>query len=169
MLRPAITASFTVALLTGWTFYDARSKPETQTGPLVGAWSVVQVTRDSAGTRRTTRQPGLYLFTQRHYSITRVDSSRPRPDFPGQARRTAHTYEEIWGPFSANAGVYEIQGRRIWTRPQVAKNPSTMVADNFVVYEWRTKGDTLWMKTIANADGVVSPGTLVKLVRAERP
>ena len=172
MIRTVITTSL-AALLSGWALPEESraqvvSQPPAQPLSITGAWRIAEVVRDSAGTTIARVQPGIYLFTQTHYSVTRVDSNTPRRDFPGELRRTADTYLEIWGPFTAHAGTYEIQGDRITTRPVIAKNPSGMQASNYNTLTWRMLADTLWLQTIANQSGPVTDGTMFKLVRAER-
>ena len=45
-------------------------------GSLKGAWKVVAVTA-ADGKVDTVPQPGLYVFSDKHYSIQRVHSARP--------------------------------------------------------------------------------------------
>ena len=171
MIKAVITTTL-AAVLSGWTGPEARAQAQSQTvsspNRLAGAWRVLEVTRDSAGTRRTGAYPGLYLFTQNHYSMVRYDSDKPRREFPGNLRRTADTYIDIWGPLAAQSGKYEIRGERIFTQPHVAKHPSAMKPDAFVMYSWRMAGDTLWLHAVSDQNGAVTNGTRVKLLRAER-
>jgi hypothetical protein len=167
MIKPVIAASMAI-LLSGWEY--SRPSRQEPLNRVMGAWRVVEFSRDSSGTRISREaQPGLYLFTHRHYSFTRVEGSTPRRDFPDELRRTSDTYLEIWGPFVAQAGTYEVQGDRLTTRPAVSKNPSGMVPNNFAAHTWRIAGDTLWLQQIANETGRVTDGPMFKLVRAERP
>lgn len=171
MIKAVITTSL-AALLSAAP--EVRAQVQTQTiptpnpNPIMGAWRILDVTRDSAGTRITRAHPGVYLFTQRHYSVARIESDRPRRDFPAGLRRTTETYVDIWGPFAAHSGTYEIQGDRVTMRAVVAKNPSAMQPGSYNVHTFRVVGDTLWLRNVANSSGRVTDGTLVKLVRAER-
>ena len=172
MIKAVITTSL-AALMSAWAAPEVRAQAQTQTvpapaNPIVGAWRILEVTRDSAGIRVTRAHPGVYLFTQRHYSVTRIDSEKPRRDFPSELRRTTETYVDIWGPFAAHSGTYEVQGDRLTMRAVVAKNPAAMQPTNFNTHTWRVAGDTLWLQNVANSTGRVTDGTLVKLVRAER-
>jgi hypothetical protein len=169
MLKPFVAASATALLLSGWAYNEPESRRQ-QSNPVMGAWRVIEVTRDSAGTRITRpAQPGLYLFTHRHYSVTRVDGTTPRRDFPPELRRTSDTYLEIWGPFAAHAGTFEVQTDLLVMRPTVAKNPSGMVPNLFMTNNWRIAGDTLWIQQIATSAGRITDGMQIKLVRAEKP
>ena len=168
MFMPIVTASLAAVLLGGWTLSEPDTRRQTPTSRIAGTWRVVEVTRDSAGTRRSAVYPGLYIFTQKHYSITRIDSDKPRKDFPTNLRRTTETYQNIWGPFTAHAGTYEIQGERVRVVPQVAKNPSSMKAGSFVTHTWRIAGDTLWLQAVADQNGPITGGTTVKLQRTEQ-
>lgn len=167
MFMPVVTASLAAVLLGGWTLTETDARRQTPTNRIAGTWRIVEVTRDSAGTRRTAVFPGLYVFTQRHYSITRIDSDKPRKDFPSNLRRTTETYQDIWGPFHAHAGTYEIQGERLRVVPQVAKNPASMKPGSFVMHTWRMVADTLWLLAVADQNGPITSGTQVKLQRVE--
>ena len=168
MIKTVITTSF-AALLSGWAVPDTESRAHAQTpNRIVGAWRVVEVTRDSVGVTRTAPFPGLYLFTQNHYSMMRYDSEKPRRDFPDNLRRTTDTYIEIWGPLAAQTGKYEIRGDRIFAQPHVSKSPSAMKPESFMMFSWRIAGDTLWMQAVSDHNGPVANGTRVKLIRAER-
>ncbi|HEX6066702.1 MAG TPA: hypothetical protein VFZ04_20850, partial [Longimicrobiales bacterium] len=148
---------------------DTESRAHAQTpNRIAGAWRVAEVTRDSAGVQRTAPFPGLYLFTQNHYSMMRYDSEKPRRDFPDNMRRTTDTYIDIWGPLAAQTGKYEIRGDRIFAQPHVSKNPSAMKPESFLMFSWRIAGDTLWMQAVSDHNGPVANGTRVKLIRAER-
>lgn len=166
-MKPVLAVSLAAALLSGsaWSAADAQ----TTTDRISGAWRVAEVTRtDESGKRRTLpAQPGLYLFTARHYSITRVDSEQPRPDVPSELTHTADSYRDIWGPFAAQAGTYRIEGDRMTTRPLVAKNPSVMRHGNANTYTWRVIADTLWLRHVGDRSGPVRDGAIHKLVRAE--
>jgi hypothetical protein len=168
MIKAVITTSFAV-LLSGWAVPESDSRAFAQSpSRLAGAWRVIEVTRDSAGVPRTAVFPGLYLFTQNHYSIMRFDSDKPRRDFPANLRRTTETYIDVWGPLAAQSGKYEIRGERIFTQPHVAKNPGAMKPESFVMYSWRVDGDTLWLQAVSDHNGNLTNGTRVKLLRAER-
>jgi lipocalin-like protein len=104
-----------------------------QTPSLEGAWRVTEVvvTGDGASTNKTP-QPGLYLFTKKHYSLITVNSTSPRKEF-GAPKDPAKLTDaekmaryEAWNDFSANSGTYEVKGNHLTTRPIVAKNPSVM-------------------------------------------
>ena len=165
MLKAFFAASLT-ALLSGVPLPESEARAQTPANRIAGAWRVLQVTSDSGG-KRVTRpaQPGLYLFTERHYSITRVEGNTPRPDFPGGLRRTTDSYREIWGPFIAQAGMYQLQGSYLSTRPYVSKNPASMRKGVFSTLRWRVVADTLWLEPIANHAGRIPGRTVVKLLR----
>lgn len=169
-MRPFVAATLTAGMLSAWTLSDARDGSQAQTPRITGAWRMVEVTRkDPTGRRNRERaQPGLYLFTNRHYSMTRVEASKPRPDLPRDRVRTSDHYRDTWGPFAAQAGTYELRAGNLTTRPQVAKNPSRMQRRSFSTYRVRLTADTLWLQLITNDSGAVPDSIVHKLVRAER-
>ncbi len=132
---------------------------------LEGAWRVVEVevTGPSARTVEAP-QPGLLLFTGRHYSYTFVTSDGPRPPLPpGPA--TPEDLATIWNPFTANAGAFEVSGSVMFRRPLVAKSPDAMAQGTFNQYSFRLSADTLWMTTTATETGPVRNPSTVRYVR----
>jgi hypothetical protein len=128
-----------------------------QPASLKGVWRVVEVT-GADGKVNAKPEPGLYIFTDRHYSITRVNQPRVAlSEKPSEKEQLA-----AFGPFTANAGTYEIKGTQVTTRPTVAKNPNVMTGSGGS-FELKMEG--------ANTAYVISAGangkTIVKLQRAE--
>jgi hypothetical protein len=92
-----------------------------------GVWRLIEVT--SSGLNASTNsapQPALYIFTSRHYSITRVTSTEPRPGYKDLANRTEAETLAAWGPFQAQAGTYEVKGNILFLRVTVSKQPQLM-------------------------------------------
>ena len=100
----------------------ARPAAQASAGSLKGVWRVVAVTGADRKTDAAP-QPGLYIFTDRHYSIQRVSAPRPTP--PVQ-NATDKELAAAYVPFTANTGTYEVKGPVLTTRPVVAKNPNIM-------------------------------------------
>jgi Lipocalin-like domain len=93
-----------------------------QAPSLKGAWRVVEVTAPD-GKVDSKPEPGLYIFTDRHYSIMRVNQPRTAlPEAPTDKDRLA-----AFDPFTANSGTYQIKGTQLMTQPMVAKNPNVMM------------------------------------------
>jgi hypothetical protein len=91
-----------------------------QSGSLKGAWKVVAVTAD--GKTDNSPQPGLYIYTDKHYSVMRVTAARAAfPEKPTDKDRVA-----AFDPFIANSGAYEVKGNVLMTKALVAKNPNVM-------------------------------------------
>jgi hypothetical protein len=124
-----------------------------QTGTLRGAWRVVEAT-NADGQVNSQPEPGLYVFTDRHYSIMRVMAARgPYPEKPTDKDKVA-----AFDPFVANSGTYEIKGDQLTIRPMVAKNPNVMTG----------KGTTSTVKFEGKDVVLVTTGkATVKLQRIE--
>lgn len=140
---------------------------EAQSGPegLQGAWRVVEVVTTGPGaSTNASPQPGLLLFTGRHYSYTLITGDQPRPEMPGRLP-TATELLSIWSPFSANAGTFEVSGDVMTRRPLVAKNPDAMAPGAFNEYTFRLVADTLWVTTARNETGPARNPTTVRYVR----
>jgi hypothetical protein len=105
-----------------------------------------------------------------HYSYISIGGTTPRETLPAAADPEQLTdaekiarYEH-WGPVTANAGTYEVQGTTIVRHPSVAKNQAYMTPETSVSQEFELAGDTLWLISRSAADQPASE-TRVKLVR----
>jgi hypothetical protein len=128
-----------------------------------GAWWVAEVS--GPGPRVVTSpQPGLLLFTGRHYSYTFVTSETPRPPLP-VGPTTAEALATIWNPFTANAGTFEISGETMTRRPLVAKDPSSMAPGVFNEYLFHVVADTMWITPTRNETGEARAPSTVRYMR----
>ena len=99
--------------------------PKAQSHRLKGAWRVVAVTL-ADGRTEMSPQPGIYIFTDRHYSVQRVNALRAAlPEKPSDGELLA-----AFGPYTANSGTYEVRGTLLKTTAMVAKNPNAMVGQS---------------------------------------
>ena len=92
--------------------------------PLMGAW-IVTAWESADGEEHSSPQPGLFLFTQNHYSIMMVDTDEARPVL-ARGEATESQLVAAWSPFTANSGRYEVSGDQITRQVYVAKNPGVM-------------------------------------------
>ena len=132
---------------------------------LEGVWKPVEVVVDSGtsrGRHTTDVQPGLLIFTKRHYSMMFVQGFTARA-LPSDGA-TDEELGRLFLPFTANAGTYQRSDSTIMFTPTVAKHPAVMTGTPFTL-QVRLKADTLW------ATG--GPGTSLRQkwtwVRVERP
>lgn len=135
---------------------------------LQGVWRPVEVRMGAADSAGTASQPGLYIFTGRHYSIIRVTSAAPRPDVPADLNQaTAAQLIASWNPFTANSGTYQVSGSELMTNPVVSKDPPSMTPGAFVAYDFALKGDTLTLTPTRVMAGPITRPTTIRLVRVE--
>jgi len=122
---------------------ETRAKGVTQ-GTLQGAWKVTEFSTSisSASKITTTAQPGIFIFTKKHYSIMFLSIDKPRPEVPPKNPTDAQKVA-AWEPLSANSGFYEINGTTLTTHPLIAKNPAVMKPGGFVTYDFIIQGNTL--------------------------
>ena len=135
-----------------------------------GVWRAVQVTMTGPNAQIIpipATSPNLTLVTAKHYSRLRLDTERPRPVPADLAKASADELRAVWGPFTGEAGTYEIGDNTITMRPIVAKNPAAMTAGAFTVYSVKIQGDTLWVTEQRTHRGPVAYPTTVKTVRVE--
>jgi hypothetical protein len=132
--------------------------------PLDGAWKLVD-TRAGDGTI-TRNQPGMRFFVDGHFGTVLVNGTAPRPTTPLAPDATAEQLTAVYGPFTAQAGTFEVSGQTITTRPLVAKDPAVMVSGNFSRLTYRIRGDSLWLSQVETQAGPVANPTTSKYVRA---
>jgi hypothetical protein len=146
----------------------AQSRSSSQS-TIQGVWQVSEVTAASPKPATNTKpEPGLYIFTAKHYSIVRITGDKPRPNLPDAVQKaTAAELLAVWNPFAANAGTYEVSGGNLTTRPMVAKNPAAMSTGAFNVSAFKIEGNTLWLTAVRNQSGPVQNPATIKLTRIE--
>jgi hypothetical protein len=120
-----------------------------------GVWRVVErtITHSPAGRQdafgafpvgtHTNLQPGLLIFTAKHYSRTTDAAEQPRPTRPYKTpcKPTLEELQAEWGPFVANAGTYEVSGTTVTLRAIVAKNPRAQSHKNFTKLTFKLDGN----------------------------
>jgi len=135
-----------------------------------GAWQVIQVTMTGPSPRTITipePRPNLTIISAKHYSHLQVTSEAPRPIPVDMAKATAEELRAVWGPFSGEAGTYEIVDNTITMRPIVAKNPAAMTSGAFTTYGVKLQGDTLWVTEQRTHRGPIANPVTIKAVRVE--
>jgi hypothetical protein len=149
------------------------------TPSIQGVWRVVEVTivepapgGSALGLPKGTHtnvQPGLLIFTGKHYSNVGDLAAKPRPTAPFKVagKPTADEMQSLWGPFAANSGTYELTGTTLTRRPMVAKNPANQTGKYFTRSTIKLDGNNLWITGIETSAGkTANPGT-IKYVRVE--
>jgi hypothetical protein len=136
---------------------------------VIGVWRVSEITFIGPNERTVTNpQPGIVIITPHYYSRNLVTSDAPRPELPPSDKRTDKQIADAFGPFTANAGTYEIRGNELTTKRIAAKNPDEMRAGNYLTFMFRLEGrDTLWLTSKTDENGPVANPTTVKLTRLE--
>ncbi len=157
-----IVASFVVG---AWALASAQSAPSLQ-----GAWRVTEVVVTGANASTSTSpQPSLYVFTRQHYSILSVGGTTARkgaaPKDPAKLTDAEKIAQyELWHPFTANSGTYQVTGSTLTTRPLVAKSPRVMGGTQ--TREFKIDGSTLTLIQ-KSAAGQPASETRTKLTRLE--
>ena len=135
-----------------------QSKPSIQ-----GVWRVAEVTTTgpNASTNKSP-QPGLYIFTGKHYSLVRDASLNPRIAIKDSGNVTAPEALATFGPFIAQSGTYDVSGTTINVTPVVAKFPASREKYGTSTWSFELQGDTLSMTYLIGRDA-----TTVRLTRVE--
>jgi hypothetical protein len=128
--------------------------------PIDGVWRITSVTTTGANAATNkSPQPSLLIFARGHYSWLNVNGTTARKQraaaaTPGKltdAEKIA-AFDE-WGPFTANAGTFEVKGSTLTRRPTVAKNVGAMAPSaNPIAQEFKIDGSTLTLTSPAPGD-----------------
>ena len=103
----------------------------------------------AGGGRSTTNnspQPGLVLFTDRHYSLMYVEGGQTRRLFADPQRVTGAEKVEAFDTFVGHSGTYSITDSVITMQVVISKSPNLMsgdLANTFMRFAHQTTGDTL--------------------------
>ncbi len=138
----------------------------TEQAKLQGVWQVVEMTTTGPNASTYRAQPGLYIFTANHYSITMVTGDAPRKDPADQAKATADELREVLR-FAANAGTYEIKGGDLIRHSTVALGVWVMAPGATWISSYKLEGNTLWLTAKSNPRGPVANPTTTKLRRIQ--
>lgn len=126
---------------------------------LRGAWQVTNVQMTGPNARTVTNpQPGLYLFTEKYFSIMMVtgDHARPvHPTLPEVPKANPQEILAVYGPYVANTGTYEVNGGTLVMHPIVSKNPELMGGS--VTYSFEIQGNSLTLKMVKMSMGASVP------------
>ena len=125
--------------------------------PLVGAWRVTEID-DANRPPITNPQPGLYIFTEQHYSFARINGTGPLPDYPSNDKATDADKVAVFNAIYLNSGTYSVTANMLTTKAMVAKSAFAIGASN--QYDFAVNGKALVLTQKPS-------GAVIKLVRVE--
>lgn len=125
--------------------------------PLVGAWRVTEID-DANRPPIANPQPGLYVFTEQHYSFIRINGTGPLPDYPSNDKATDADKVAVFNAIFVNSGTYTVAANMLTTKVMVAK--SAFVLGSSGQYEFAVNGNALVLTQKPS-------GAVIKLVRVE--
>ena len=147
LIEALLSAGLCVLALTA-TSVDGQTK-----NPLAGAWKVTEIANPNSPPL-TNPQPGLYVFTEKHYSAVRLNGIKPLPSYPSNDAATDAEKVASFDTIYVNAGGYAISGNMLTLSPTVAKSAFAMAPGRTIQYEFTVKGDTLTLVQKPNGPGL---------------
>ena len=134
---------------------QAPAEPRAPSNPLQGVWSMTTMTTGDDTINPS--QPGLFLFTEGHYSAVYSLGADPRPlsatAFDSSSEEKIAQYETI----IVNSGTYEISGSSVTFRPVVAKSPEFIGGHSTMDFQIEGDDLTLTVRGVVAADGASPP------------
>ena len=147
----------TLLALLAFTIFLYSQSPATK-NPLMGAWKVTEMA-DTNGAPITNPQPGLYIFTGKHYSFARINGSKPLPNYPSNDKATDAEKVTVFNSLYLNTGTYTVTGSVLATKAMVAKS-AFAIGGAGNQYEFTVNGTALVLTQKPS-------GAVIKLVRIE--
>jgi hypothetical protein len=115
-----------------------------------GVWKVTEIVVTGENASNVPNpQPGLIIFTHKHYSVMWVPGNQPRSLFKGE-NPTNDEKIAAYDSLVANSGTYEVAEGTLTLHPMVARSPNFM-AGGVSKNQLRIEGTTLWL-TQKNTD-----------------
>ena len=113
--------------------------------PLVGAWLITETSvTDQTGTIVDENpEPGLYVFTEHHFTNMLIPGSERAPF---SQERTDEERLKAYENFIADGGTYEYTESTLTARNIIAKVPNVMpphASSGGLTYQWRLEGDDM--------------------------
>jgi len=123
------------------------------------AWEVVERSYqrgDSSWVNRSP-EPGMYVFTGRHYSVQEIRESGPRAPFDDATTDAERL--RAFDVFHAHGGTYEVIGDQLVVTITIAKGPNTMGRVT-AAYDLRWDGEMLAVARTSAAENETRVTTL---------
>jgi hypothetical protein len=147
-----------IALLASFALATAVDAQTHAANPLVGTWRVTEIT-EANKPPLTEPQPGLYIFTPKHYSMLRINGTNPLPGYPSNDKATDTDKITVFNALYMQTGSYTLKDNVLSIKALVAKSAFAMAAAGNQ-YDVAISGDTLVLT-------LKRDGSAVKLVRVE--
>ena len=147
----------TLLALFVFTVFLYSQSPATR-NPLLGAWKVMEIA-DTNGAPITNPQPGLYIFTGKHYSFARINGTKPLPNYPSNDKATDADKVTVFNSLYLNTGTYTVSGNMLRTKAMVAKS-AFAIGGAGNQYEFTLNGNSLVLTQKPS-------GAVIKLARLE--
>jgi len=144
--RTLLLAGLALISITACTPAQPAESAGAAANPFVGAWIITETSVTNANGTRVNEnpEPGLYMFTQHHFSNMLIPGATRTPF---SAARTDEERLAAYDNFFADAGTYEYTESTLTATNMIAKMPHVMPphATGPLTYQWRLDGDALIM------------------------
>jgi len=144
-----------------------------QTSPLKGVWHVTEITYSQTSESYTDSLSSIFIFTDKHYSMTWVEGSPALRVFKQRWNPTDNEKIECYNSLVVNSGTYQLTDSLFTARPSVARVPDFIGGK--LICSFKVSKDILILEFVDeySFDGVQAPwvaaekGLGIKLNRIE--
>ena len=144
-----------------------------QKSPLKGVWQVREITYSQTGESYTDTLSSIFIFTEKHYSMTWVEGSPELRVFKQRWHPTDAEKIECYNALVVNSGTYHLSDSLFTARPSAARVPDFI--DGKLICSYNISKDILILEFVDeySFDGVQAPwvnknaGLKIKLRRIE--
>ena len=141
---------------------------------IVGVWKLLTIVYVSGADTTTIDPalPGLFIFTEAHYSMTWMPLRDQQEAYADQWHPDDAEKVQSYNSIVTNTGRYELSDSKLTTYVEVAKTPAFV--GGYAVYQCHIKGDEMRLQIVDNVahDGTRDEGylkfkTMLTLQRVE--
>ena len=143
-MKSRLIAATTLLLVGGTEMALVETQSATGSNPFAGAWLITETTTtDDAGTNvNKNPEPGVYIFTERHFSDMLIPGGER---VPLGSEWTDAKRLKAYDNFVADSGTYEYTESTVTARNIIAKIPDVMPPHTSgpLTYRWRLDDEDL--------------------------
>ena len=135
---------------------------------VAGAWRLDEIKTTGTDVKSGKfSQPNMYLFTNGHFSIIRIEGDKPRSTDDWGTMTREQVVDTFIKQFTASGGTYEMKGNTLTMKTTIAKSPGFMSRANWISYDVKIDGQTMTLTGAATNEGPIKNPQIMTLTRLD--